>query len=52
MTSPLFEFDPSRDAVINPWHYDVPPGLPDRAVACWFGDVVRYDMVTISEEEH
>lgn len=36
---PLFEFDPARDAVINPWMSPM-LGFPDRAVMCWFGDVV------------
>ena len=38
---PLFEFDPSPDAVINPSIHRPPLGFPDRAVMCWFGDVVR-----------
>lgn len=37
---PLFEFDPSPEAVINPGYHHV-PGMPERAVACWFGNVVR-----------
>ena len=36
---PLFEFDPTRHAVINP-SPATPLGFPDRAVMCWFGDVV------------
>lgn len=38
---PLFEFDPNPTAVINPWQQASPGDLPGRAVACWFGDVVR-----------
>jgi uridine phosphorylase len=38
---PLFEFDPERDAVINPSIHRALLGFPDRAVMCWFGDVVR-----------
>ena len=41
MVSPLFEFDPSLDAVINPTIHRPPLGFPDRAVVCWLGDVVR-----------
>lgn len=38
---PLFEFDPSQTAVIDPSIHRPPLGFPDRAVMCWFGDVVR-----------
>lgn len=38
---PLHEFDPSPDAVINPSIHPAQLGFPDRAVMCWFGDVVR-----------
>ncbi|MEK7422882.1 MAG: nucleoside phosphorylase [Actinomycetota bacterium] len=38
---PLFEFDPSSEAVINPSIYRPRLGFPERAVLCWFGDVVR-----------
>ncbi len=38
---PLFEFDPARNAVINPSVHRAQLGFPDRAVVCWFGDVVR-----------
>jgi uridine phosphorylase len=38
---PLFEFDPSPEAVINPSIHRPPLGFPPRAVMCWFGDVVR-----------
>jgi uridine phosphorylase len=38
---PLFEFDPSPDAVINPSIHRPRLGFPERAVMCWFGDVVR-----------
>ena len=40
MTSPLFEFDPSPVAVINPSVYRPPLGFPQHAVMCWFGNVV------------
>ena len=39
--SPLFEFDPSPEAVINPSIYRPLLGFPRHAVMCWFGDVVR-----------
>ena len=38
---PLFEFDPSPEAVINPSIHKPMLGFPDRAVMCWFGNVVR-----------
>ncbi len=38
---PLHEFDPSPDAVINPGIHAAQLGFPERAVMCWFGDVVR-----------
>jgi uridine phosphorylase len=38
--SPLFEFDPSPVAMINPWIHRAPLGFPGRAVVCWFGNVV------------
>ncbi len=38
---PLHEFDPSPDAVINPSIHVAQLGFPERAVMCWFGDVVR-----------
>lgn len=38
---PLFEFDPSQHAVINPSIHKPIPGFPSRAVTCWFGNVVR-----------
>ena len=38
---PLFEFDPSPLAVINPSIHKPIPGFPNRAVTCWFGNVVR-----------
>lgn len=39
--SPLFEFDPSPDAVINPSIHRALLGFPRHAVMCWFGNVVR-----------
>ena len=38
---PLFEFDPSPQAVINPSIHLPIDGFPSRAVMCWFGNVVR-----------
>lgn len=38
---PLHEFDPEVVAVINPSIHAALLGFPDRAVMCWFGDVVR-----------
>ena len=38
---PLFEFDPSREAVINPSIHAPLLGFPQHAVMCWFGNVVR-----------
>jgi uridine phosphorylase len=38
---PLFEFDSSTEAVINPSIHHPPLGFPQRAVMCWFGNVVR-----------
>jgi hypothetical protein len=38
---PLFEFDPTVDAVINPSIHGTSQSFPRRAVTCWFGNVVR-----------
>ena len=38
---PLFEFDSSLTAVINPSIHRQIDGFPTRAVTCWFGNVVR-----------
>lgn len=38
---PILEFDPAVDAVIEPWAPARTRPLPERAVACWFGDVVK-----------
>ena len=38
---PLFEFDPSPEAVINPSIHKPKSDFPTRAVMCWFGNVVR-----------
>lgn len=38
---PLFEFDASPHAVINPSIHRAIPGFPERAVNTWFGDVFR-----------
>lgn len=40
MHVPLFEFDPSQRAVINPSVHRAPLGFPAHAVMCWFGNVV------------
>jgi uridine phosphorylase len=37
---PLFEFDPNPNAVINPSIHRPRLGFPERAVLCWFGNVV------------
>ena len=39
--TPLHEFDPSLDAVINPSIHRRASTVPERAVMCWFGNVVR-----------
>jgi len=41
MDHPLFEFDSSPHAVINPSIHRPIPGFPERAVNTWFGDVFR-----------
>ncbi len=41
MPSPLFEFDPTPRAVIEPAGQRSPKPLPERGVMCWFGDTVR-----------
>lgn len=38
---PILEFDPATAAVIEPWAPPCSVALPHRAVACWFGDIVR-----------
>jgi uridine phosphorylase len=38
---PLHEFDAAQEAVINPWRRHHPADFPERAVACWFGDLLR-----------
>jgi uridine phosphorylase len=38
---PLHEFDDTPHAVINPSRRRVPSDFPRRAVACWFGDLLR-----------
>lgn len=38
---PLFEFDPSPEAVINPSIHPPLDGFPRVAVMCWFGNVVK-----------
>lgn len=49
---PLFEFDPSPDAVINPWIHQPRLGFPERAVMCWFGNVVRERTAGIEPVHH
>lgn len=39
--SPLFEFDPSPVAIIDPTRYPQMLGFPRHAVMCWFGNIVR-----------
>ena len=51
-TSPLFEFDPSPDAVINPSIHRAPLGFPQHAVMCWFGNVVRERTAGIEPVHH
>jgi uridine phosphorylase len=41
LATPLHEFDPSTVAVIDPSRYWGEAVVPERAVLCWFGDVVR-----------
>jgi len=49
---PLFEFDPSPDAVINPSIHRPPLGFPQHAVMCWFGNVVRERTAGIEPVHH
>jgi len=37
---PILEFDPSRDALINPHATPAPPDRPRQAVLCFFPDVI------------
>ncbi len=49
---PLHEFDPSPTALIHaPSRYAPQLGFPERAVLCWFGDVV-HDRTADSEPVH
>ena len=41
MLLPLHEFDPDPVAVLDPSRWRGRVALPERGVACWFGDVVR-----------
>lgn len=50
--TPLFEFDPSPDAVINPSIYRAPLGFPRHAVMCWFGNVVADRTAGITPVHH
>ena len=49
---PLFEFDPATEAVINPSIHRPRLGFPERAVMCWFGDVVRERTAGIEPVHH
>lgn len=49
---PLFEFDPSPDAIINPSIHRAPLGFPSRAVMCWFGNVVGERTVGLQPVHH
>ena len=49
---PLLEFDPSPDAIINPSIHRPPLGFPERAVMCWFGDVVLARTAGIEPAHH
>ena len=41
MHLPLHEFDPDPVALFDPSRWSGRVALPERGVACWFGDVVR-----------
>ena len=49
---PLFDFDPSPDAVINPTIHRPRLGFPRHAVTCWFGDVVRQRTAGLEPVHH
>lgn len=49
---PLFEFDPSRQAVIEPAIHAPRLGFPRRAVMCWFGNVVAERTTGLVAEYH
>lgn len=49
---PLFEFDPSPEAIINPSIHRATLGFPQRAVVCWFGNVVSERTVGIEPVHH
>lgn len=49
---PLFEFDPSQEAVINPSVYSARLGFPRHAVMCWFGNIVRERTLGIEPIHH
>lgn len=49
---PLFEFDPSPDAIINPSIHRATLGFPQRAVMCWFGNVVAERTVGLEPVHH
>lgn len=38
---PILEFDPDRDAIINPRKYGMEEPVPERGVLCFFGDVIN-----------
>lgn len=49
---PLFEFDPNQQAVINPSIHAPRLGFPQRAVMCWFGNVVAARTAGLRAEYH
>ncbi|MFZ9629036.1 MAG: nucleoside phosphorylase [Ilumatobacteraceae bacterium] len=49
---PLFEFDPTREAVINPSIHAPLLGFPRHAVMCWFGNVVRQRTAHVDPVHH
>ncbi len=49
---PLLEFDPSPTALIDPSLHRPQLGFPDRAVVCWFGDVLRTRAAELEAVHH
>lgn len=41
VTYPILEFDPGRDAIINPRKYGMEQPVPARGVLCFFADVIK-----------
>src|SRR3954453_20680013 len=52
MDSPLFEFDPSPVAMINPSIHPPPLGFPPAAVVCCFGNVVAARTAAVTPAYH